>query len=186
MDEEPQPVSQSALSDTAFIRRVLIFVGIVAFAAALYVLSDILLLIFGSILVAVVLRAIARPIEKATSMNEKLALVIALLGVFALVGLAGYLFGSKISAQLAIVFQSLPEAAEQLSKTIPVSSVQEFVKGSSIGDLIVNAFSWGTTFVGAIATLVVVIVAGIYIAVDPGIYRRGLVKLFPYSLGRAV
>lgn len=179
MDEAPQPASQKMLSDAVFIRRVLIFVGIVALAAALYVLSDILLLIFGSILVAVVLRAIADPIRRVTSIGERPALLIALLGVFALIGLAGYLFGSKISAQLASVLQSLPEAAKQLSDTIPVSSVQEFVKGSSIGDLIMNAFSWGTTLVGAIATMVVVIVAGIYVAVDPGVYRRGLVKLFP-------
>ncbi len=42
-----------------------------------------------------------------------------------------------------------------------------------------NAFSWGTTIFGAVAMLVVVLVAGIYIAVDPGTYRRGLVALFP-------
>lgn len=179
MDEAPQPVSPNMLSDAVFVRRVLLFVGIVALAAALYVLSDILLLIFGSILVAVVLRAIADPIRRVTSMGERPALLIALLGVFALIGLAGYLFGSKISYQLTSVIQSLPDAAKQLSNTVPISSVQEIVKGTSIGDLIMNAFSWGTTLVGAIATMVVVIVAGIYIAADPGIYHRGLVKLFP-------
>jgi hypothetical protein len=46
----------------------LIFIGIVALAAALYALSDILLLVFGAILVAVVLRTIARPIRAGTSM----------------------------------------------------------------------------------------------------------------------
>lgn len=179
MDEAPQPVFRHSQSEIVFVRRVLIFVGIVAFAAALYVLSDILLLIFGSILVAVVLRAIAQPIQKMTKINERLAVLIALIGVIALIGLAGYLFGSRINAQLTTLMESLPAAAEAFSKTVPASSVQEFVKGSSIGDLIMNAFSWGTTLFGAIATMVVVIVAGIYVAVDPGVYRRGLVKLFP-------
>ncbi|MGZ5822679.1 MAG: AI-2E family transporter [Hyphomicrobium sp.] len=42
-----------------------------------------------------------------------------------------------------------------------------------------NAFSWGTTIFGAAAALVVVIVAGIYIAVSPEVYRDGFVMLFP-------
>jgi predicted PurR-regulated permease PerM len=178
MPKEPTS-SLLGLSEAAFVRRVLIFVGIVAFAAALYVLSDILLLIFGSVLVAVVLRAIARPIHKATSMSELLSLLAAMLGVIALLGVTGYLFGSRINAQLATVVQSLPAATEQFLKAMHVSSVTDLVKGTSVGALVMNAFSWGTTIFGAVATLVVVLVAGIYIAIDPHTYRNGLVTLFP-------
>jgi predicted PurR-regulated permease PerM len=173
------PASPNGLSETVFIRRVLIFIGLVAFAVALYKLSEILLLIFGSVLFAVVLRAIARPIRKGTSMSERLALLAAGLGVLLVVGGTAFLFGSRISAQLATVMESLPAAMEQLSKTVPFSSVSEFVKGSSVGELVMNAFSWGTTLFGAVATLVVVIFAGIYIALDPDTYRSGLVKLVP-------
>jgi predicted PurR-regulated permease PerM len=171
--------SPNGLSDADFVRRVLIFVGIVAFAAALYVLSDILLLIFGSVLVAVVLRAIARPIRRGTLINERLALLAALVGVLLVLGGTGYLFGSRISAQLSTVIASLPAATAQLSKTVPFASVSEFVKGTSVGELVINAFSWGTTVFGAVATLVVVVFAGIYIALDPDTYRSGLVKLVP-------
>jgi predicted PurR-regulated permease PerM len=118
--------SPGGTSDAQFVRRVLIFVAIVALAAALYALSDILLLVFGAILVAVVLRTIARPIQ-----------------------------------------------------TVPGQSITAMVKGSSIGELLMNAFWWGTTIFGAAAALVVVIVAGIYIAVSPEVYRDGLVMLFP-------
>jgi predicted PurR-regulated permease PerM len=179
MDKEPPSGSLAVMPEAVFIRRVLIFVGIVAFAAALYVLSDILLLIFGSVLVAVVLRAIARPIRRGTSMSERLALLAAGLGVIAVLGATGYLFGSRISTQLTIVMESLPSALQSLSKSAPFASMSEFVKGSSIGELVMNAFSWGTTLFGAVATLVIVIVAGIYIAIDPTTYRNGLVKLFP-------
>jgi len=179
MDKEPPSGSRDVMPEAVFVRRVLIFVGIVAFAAALYVLSDILLLIFGSVLVAVVLRAIARPIRAETSMSERLALLAAGLGVIAVLVGTGYLFGSQISTQLASVVESLPAAVKSLSKTEPFTSMSEIVKGSSIGELIMNAFSWGTTVFGAVATLVVVIVAGIYIAIDPASYRNGLVKLFP-------
>jgi predicted PurR-regulated permease PerM len=186
MDKEPPPAPATATpsdpdSDVRFVRRALIVLAIAALAAALYKLSDILLLVFGAILVAVVLRAIARPIRAGTSMNERLALLAATLGVAALIGLTGYLFGSRISSQLSLLMANLPEAAEQLSKTAPFKSVTEFVKGTSVGELVMNAFSWGTTVAGAVATLVVVLMAGIYIALDPATYRNGLVKLFPKS-----
>jgi predicted PurR-regulated permease PerM len=180
MVKEPPSRSFDAMPDALFVRRVLIFVAIVAFAAALYALSDILLLIFGSVLVAVVLRAIARPIRAGTSISERFALLAAGLGVIALIGVTAYLFGSRISSQLTSVFADLPAATARLAKAVPLDpSVTELVKGSSIGELMMNAFTWGTTVFGAIATLVVVIVAGIYIAADPDTYRAGLVKLFP-------
>jgi hypothetical protein len=42
-------------SDTEFVRRVLIVIGITALAASLYKLSEVLLLIFGAMLIAVVI-----------------------------------------------------------------------------------------------------------------------------------
>ncbi|MGH9811451.1 MAG: AI-2E family transporter, partial [Terriglobia bacterium] len=179
MVEKPRSETAGDLTDIVFVRRVLIAVAILALAAALYALSDILLLIFGAILVAVVLRAIARPIRAGTSMSERLSLLASGLGVIVVLGATGYLFGSRISTQLEVLIQSLPAATQNLSKTFPFESVSELVKGSSIGNLLMSAFSWGTTVFGAVATLVIVIVAGIYIAVSPEIYRSGLVKLFP-------
>jgi hypothetical protein len=48
--------STTSITEAEFVRLTLIFVGIVALAFAVYKLSDILLLVFGSILVAVILR----------------------------------------------------------------------------------------------------------------------------------
>jgi predicted PurR-regulated permease PerM len=170
------------MTDADFIRRMLIFIGIVAFAAALYALSDILLLVFGAILVAVVLRTIARPIQSGTSMSERLALLASGLGVAFVIGGTAYLFGSQISEQLSALSATLPQAVKSLQQTEPGQSLTAMVKGSSIGGLLMNAFSWGTTIFGAVAALVVVIVAGIYIAVNPTLYRDGFLKLFPKSM----
>jgi predicted PurR-regulated permease PerM len=173
------PTSASSLSEAEFVRRVLIVVGILAFAAALYVLSDILLLTFGAVLVAVVLRAIAKPIAHGTAMSQRLSLLAAGLGVLVVLGGIGYLFGSQIADQLVTLADRLPAAAGDLSKQVPFLSVSELVKGSSVGNLVVSALSWGTTVFGAVATFVVVIIAGIYIAIQPEVYRRGLIMLFP-------
>src|SRR5215470_1433040 len=103
----------ATISEAEFVRLTLIFVGIVALAFAAYKLSDILLLVFGSILVAVILRAIARPIYAATPMSERLSLLASGLGVAAVLGLTGYLFGSRISAQLTTLAANLPQATEK-------------------------------------------------------------------------
>jgi predicted PurR-regulated permease PerM len=174
---DPAAPGPFQMSDALFVRRSLIFIALCGLAAALYVLSDILLLVFGSILVAVMLHAIASPIHAKTKMGERFALLVAALGVALVLGITGYLFGSRISSQLASLSADLPAAAKRLSTTVP--SVSDLVKGSSIGELLVNAFSWGTTIFGAAATMIVVIVAGIYIAVSPDVYRNGFVMLFP-------
>lgn len=167
------------MSETEFIRRVLIVVAIVAGAAALYRLSDILLLAFGSVLVAVVLRSIARLINSATLMGRRWSLISAGLGtVFLLVGFA-YLFGAQIANQLYSLVERLPAAADSLSKSAPFLSVSDLVKGTSVGGLLASALSWGTTVFGGIATLFVVLIAGVYIAISPRTYSDGLLKLFP-------
>jgi predicted PurR-regulated permease PerM len=167
------------MTEAVYIRRVLIAVGIAAFAAALYVLSDILLLAFGAVLVAVVLRAIARPISRGTTLGQKVSLLAAGLAIIALLGGIGYMFGAQISEQLYSLIEKLPAAADTLSKSVPYLSVSELVKGSSVGNLVASALSWGTTVFGALATLVVVVIAGVYIAVAPDVYRSGFVMLFP-------
>jgi len=167
------------MAEPVFIRRVLIVVGILAFVAALYLLSDLLLLAFGSVLVAVVLRAIARSISRRTSLGQRLSLAAAGLGVVALLGGFGYLFGGQISDQLYALIEKLPAAAASLSKSAPFLSVSELVKGSSVGNLVASALSWGTTVFGGLATLIIVLIAGVYIAINPEIYRSGFVMLFP-------
>jgi len=175
----PSPPVASPLSEAEFIRRVLIVLGILAGAAALYLLSDILLLAFGAVLVAVVLRSIARLINRATLMGNRWSLVAAGTGIVLVLALVGYLFGAQIAGQLVSLVEKLPAAAESFSKSVPFLSVSELVKGSSVGNLVASALSWGSTVVGGLATFFIVLIAGIYIAISPQTYRNGLLKLFP-------
>ncbi|MCK9910376.1 hypothetical protein MXD81_14625, partial [Microbacteriaceae bacterium K1510] len=85
------PTPSTSLSDADFIRRVFIVVGILALVAALYLLSDLLLLTFGAVLVAVVLRSIAAPIYDSTTLSRRLSLLAAGLGVLALVAAVVYI-----------------------------------------------------------------------------------------------
>jgi predicted PurR-regulated permease PerM len=173
--------SAPAMSDAQFIRRVFIVVGILVLVAAIYFLSDLILLIFGAVLVAVTLRAIAAPIARETTLGQRFSLLAAGLGVIALLAGIAYWFGAQISDQLVALYDRLPAAADAASQRIPFLAmpVSELVKSSSIGGLLAGAFTWGKAFAGTVATLVLMAIAGIYIAVNPGIYRRGFILLFP-------
>ena len=83
--------------------------------------------------------------------------------------------------QLVALFANLPAAADAFSQRVPFLSVpvSELVKGSSIGGLLAGALSWGKAVAGSIATLVLIVIAGVYIAINPEVYRNGLIKLFP-------
>jgi len=179
MENEPPAPSPQFMPDNVFVRRVLIFFAIAALAAALWTLSELLILVFGSILFAVVLRAIAEPIRRATSIGERWALLVAGLGIIVVLGVVSYLFGSKISGQLVTIAERLPDAADSLTKQMPFLTIPELLRDTSIGSLLMSAFSWGTTIFGALFSLVVMIVAGVYIAINPLIYVRGFVRLFP-------
>ena len=59
----PNPPATPERSDLAFVRRVFIVVAVGVLVAAIWALSDILLLLFGAVLFAVMLHAVAAPLE---------------------------------------------------------------------------------------------------------------------------
>ena len=63
-------INSSLRSDWLFVRKLLLIVGIGVFALALWRLSDVLLLTFGSILFALVLRGIAGIVSDRTKIPD--------------------------------------------------------------------------------------------------------------------
>ena len=57
-----------------FVRRVFIVVAVGALVAAVWALSDILLLLFGAVLFAVILHAIAAPLQTHLGLGRRLRL----------------------------------------------------------------------------------------------------------------
>ena len=57
------PTTRTTNGDLAFVRRLFIVIAIGTLMAAIWALSDLLLLLFGSILFAVMLHAVAAPLE---------------------------------------------------------------------------------------------------------------------------
>lgn len=147
-------------------------------------LRFLLLLVFGSVLLAVIIRVAARALGKWFKLPSGIAhpvVVLALLGIplFAL-----WRFGGQIASQAELISQALPSAMEQARALLTDAglsdwvnrSLGEFASGSDLYNLATGALM---SLGDAAVNLVVVVVAGIFLAAKPDLYRAGLLALIP-------
>ena len=168
-----------------FIGRVLIVLGLASLVFLLWQLRSMLLLIFGAILVCVIIRALARRILRYLPVPDGVAVAISVLSITAALGLGGWLFGEQISAEVEEVAQNLPDAWTALEQRLVQvgldGELQQAVASirDSAGAVLANAGRFVLAIGGGITDAIVVIVGGVYLAAQPGMYRRGTIRLFP-------
>lgn len=172
------PSDQDQTAETRFVRKILIVGAAVAFAALVWSLREILLLVFASVLLAVILRFLAEILSVRTGMTNSWSLVVAGGVVVGLIGAVITLFGAQLAGQFNALASQLQSVERTVAGYFDVSSAKDLLS-SSLGSLFARALSWGTTAIAATAGLLLVIVGGVYMAIDPDIYRNGLVKLVP-------
>ena len=171
--------------EVGFLRRVLIVGAVAALALVAWYLVDVLLLVFGAVLIAVLLRALADPIAHRTPLSETWALIPATLGILLVVGLAVWLLGAEVRAQVAELVERLPDAwrsfeerlgATDLGERI-ISRAQDAAPGG--GSVVSGLAGVVTSFMGGLADFLLIVFGGLYLAVQPELYRRGILLLFP-------
>jgi predicted PurR-regulated permease PerM len=176
--------ARHSLSEAQFIRRTLIVIALVALAMFLWMLRDVLLMIFGAVVVAALFRSLASQFQR-LHVPQGLALALSVLSIFAIVGGALALFGSQIIAQTETLSQTLPKAWESLQARITASGLPldaDQLKPTGAGsNLAAQAGSFVMSLGGGLADALLIIVGGIFIAASPRFYTAGAVKLVPDS-----
>lgn len=172
-------------------RAVAVTCAIVALTLAALVLIwnilDALLLVFAAILLACLLRGLADFLSDKTRLSSgwSLALIVLVLTV-ALSGVV-WLLAPRVAAQTDQLTQRLTSSAQQLTAQISryewgqrvldqAPTLAQLTRGGNIVARVTGVFS--TTF-GVIADVVLVLFIGLYLAINPGVYVRGAVRLFP-------
>jgi predicted PurR-regulated permease PerM len=161
-----------------FIGNALFVALLVAAAAALWYLGPLLLLVFGAILVAIVLRTLARPIV-AIGLSERASVVLVLVIAIAIAAAFGLFFSAELANQSATLNEQFSRGLRQWVGALNLQSFDEFLKGIDLAAVVPRFLSWGVTLGQAVLGAVLVIVGGIYIALNPNPYREGLLKLIP-------
>ena len=177
--------------DARFIRRVLWLVLIAAVLAALYFARHLLILAFGSMLIAIIIHAIAEVYAARTRLSPRAAMGAAIASVLAFLALLGWLFGVEFRAQVNTLVVALPGLLDQLQAYMSQSPV-----GEKVADAVQAAFAGsrvaqdiGEIVRGAgelLLNAVLVLFGAIFFAVDPKIYERGFLLLVPPSKRAAV
>ena len=176
---DPRPPDDLPDAEVYFVRRILIVAAFLALAAAIWFLSDVLLLTFAGILLAVLVRSISAPLRDKVGVSEGVALLLS--GLIILVVLASglTLFGSQIAGQFNQLFTVIPEATNRILAEFGFSRVQDILTGTVVGNVLTTAYEWTTAIVSIATALLFIIFTGIYLALDPVSYRNGFSLLFP-------
>ncbi|HWH22448.1 MAG TPA: AI-2E family transporter, partial [Allosphingosinicella sp.] len=169
------------MSHRTYIERLVITILILAVVLLLWHLRDLLLLAFGSVLVAVILRVIAKPLSGTLRVPAPLALALAVITLIAVFALAFWMFGSEVARQSDALKESLPRAWQTLQQRLePLGLAQPLRELSGAGEGLMKRLGGVALSVGSgLADTLLVLVGGIYLASQPAFYRTGIVKLVP-------
>ncbi|MDB5476777.1 MAG: hypothetical protein JWP49_2288 [Phenylobacterium sp.] len=174
-----------------YLQKLLITVAVAVVALLVLRWREVFLLGFGAALIAVLLRALANPIRRRTPLNAAWSLAAAVIGLLALIGLAAWFVGAQVAAQFDQLSQVLPKAwaATQVElASFPagqwvLEKLQEARADHSVASnlgLVAGRLGRLTRVgVGVVGDLALVIVAGVYFAAQPQLYRDGLLRLVP-------
>jgi predicted PurR-regulated permease PerM len=165
-----------------------ILVVIYYLAQGIVRLSNLWMLMFGAVIVAVILRSIADPLVERLRWKDPLAVLAAVVASLLLVAGVGFLFGQQIAIQLDQLVQTLPSAWNTLRTRIddsPAASTAVHWLGSAgpeAGRLLSRAPRFVLGAMSTLTTMILVIVAGVFLAIRPGNARDGLLSLLAPEL----
>ncbi len=176
-----------------FARKALVAAGVSAVVVALLVLAVYvarpLLVIFAGVLLAILLRALTDFVHRYTRLPCGAALWVVVLALVGGVAGFGWFLAGQIFGQFEQLGSGLGEAWRRLQDYIAQFgwgrvAMQQLTEGAlpKNGPDIVARIVGG--IVGALSVLVVSVILGLYLAVNPAMYRRGVLRLLPFGVRR--
>jgi predicted PurR-regulated permease PerM len=164
-----------------------IFLGVFLGVTLLEPILNILLLIFAGLLVAAFLHGTARWISDKTRLPRRLAL--AIVCVFLVGSSLGWilLVAPSIATQFGELRQTIPVAMERIAERVGQqgwgSQVVELFEGAdellTSGSIVSGARSAFSLIAGGLGAALLVLFVGLFVAIDPDVYRRGVLSLVP-------
>ena len=187
-------MTPSEQSNWQFVNRVLIVIGVVILAILLVIgvfyVFDVILLLFGAVLLAIFLHGLAEIVIRYTNLSEGLSVLLVSVILVAALALGISLLAPDVAEQARLLRGKIPESAQNLSTQISQYSwgrvlIEQLPSTEQIIDTLNNASvltrvgGYFSTTIGIIGNLLLVILIAIYLASEPRFYVRGFLRLFP-------
>jgi predicted PurR-regulated permease PerM len=175
----------ASAGDEKFVRKVLIVFALAALAALIWTLSDLLLLVFTAVIVAVVLRAVGAQIQRVLPVGDSFAVMLALIAILAVLILVFFLFGATLAAQTSELIGRLPAAWAGIKNLLSgygwgddlLKQIESL--GDYAGQFAAQVPLVALGIAGVIANVGLAIVGGVMLAMEPRAYRDGTLLLVP-------
>jgi predicted PurR-regulated permease PerM len=182
--ESPSPNEMRDPAMRRELRRASVWIGLACAVALVVLLIQPLLLIFAGLVFATMLDGGVRLLGKVLPIRRgaRLAIVVALVVIF-LLGVF-YMTGVQLVAQFTQLQETLQIQATRISDwaaglgiTPGAGDIQGIAREvlGSVGRLT----SWVGTAIGVVTSMFVIIVIGLFVAIEPRIYDRGLQWMVP-------
>lgn len=181
MPPDAAPAAIRPLVAPTWLRVILVIIVVLV----LWRVSNVALLVFASVVLAVVFRMLAEALTRYLPMPDRLALVLVALVIAVLLGAAAYLFGDTVRSQMSDLLRRLPDAWDALRERVVqwelAPQLLEWLDGKAPdpGAVAAQVGVAATSTMVVIGHAVLVLVGALYFAAQPGIYRRGLIALVP-------
>ena len=165
-------------------KRAFVWIGMAALLALLVLLAESLLVIFGGMVFAALIDGGARLLGRVVNISRGWRIAIVLLLTIAFLAWVAIFAGSQISQQAS----QLPEIVEAQSLRVldwlkahgyvsPNANMRGLVERSVGGVGEVTRAVGGV--IGGFTTLFLIVVLGVYLAVEPRLYQRGVAWMLP-------
>jgi len=164
--------------------RAFVWVAVVGLVILVVYLSQSLLLFFGAMVLAAMIDGGSRLLGRVLPIARAWRLTIVLLGAVAFSVWLGYFAGSQISQQAA----QFPDIVSgQIATTIDWLRDKGFAISQENVQAMINQLVSGVGTVtraiggvfGGLATLLLIVIIGIYVAVEPRLYERSVAWMLP-------
>ena len=165
------------------LRRAAVWMGLALVIAGVIVLAEPLLLIVGGLVFSVILDGGTRLLGRVLPIRRGLRLTIVALAGFGFIGWVFYFAGTTLAAQAealrAVVNIQLARIMELASSLGLIPEGGTASLGSQLLGSVGRLTSWIGSAIGAFTSMLLIIVIGIFIALEPRLYDRGVAWMLP-------
>lgn len=151
-----------------------------------YLLGDVLLLVFAAILLAVGLDGLASgiaargPVRRGWALAGTVGAILAM--VLGALGTAAAMLVQQlrdVAGSLALAVDWAQARLRDIGLTEMLNTDMEDGLAERVADMAGQALTLGISAVGAVSSAIIVLVLTLFLAINPGLYRRGLVRVVP-------
>jgi len=185
--EVPQTAGPSDISDPLTIRearKAAVWIGMAALVVLTVFMAQPLLVIFGGLVFAAMIDGGTRLLGRVLPIGRGWRVGIVLLGAVAFIAWVAYFAGSQIAAQASALPATINAQGLRIIEWLRTHNVDiQLEHFQGIAEKALSGVGTLTSavggLIGGLTTLFLIMVLGIYIAVEPQLYQRGVAWLLP-------